>query len=144
MTERLTLKKLSNELENLRTQMQELEARIERRFETSLESALVAAKSGAYPTSTPAPGTAIDTEQRQRLIADEAYLIAERRNFQGGDPSQDWIEAEKLVDYRLMQSSESKRSASGTSKSRKKAVRSAKKPGSGKKTSAKLSGSAKS
>lgn len=144
MAERLTLKKLSDELEYLRTQMQELEARLERNFETRLKSALVAATSGTRPTSTSAPQAGIDTEQRQRLIADEAYLIAERRGFQGGDPSQDWVEAEKLVDYRLMQSSEPERPATGSSKSRKKAVGSAKKPGSGKKASAKLSGSAKS
>lgn len=142
MTERLTLKKLSDELENLRTQMQELEARLERNYETRLENALAAAMSGTHPTSTSVSRTGIDTEQRQRLIANEAYLIAERRNFQGGDPSQDWGEAEKLVDCRLMQSSEPERPATNASKSRKKTVRSAKKPGSGKKAGAKLSGAA--
>jgi len=144
MAERLTLKKLSDELEQLRTQMQELEARLEQKFESRLDSALAAAKTDTHTTSTTVPRTGIDTEQRQRLIADEAYLIAERRNFQGGDPSQDWSEAEKLVDYRLMQSSsEPGRPAAGASKSRKKPAHSAKKPGSGKKAGAKLSGSAK-
>ena len=143
MAERLTLKILSDELKQLRTQLQELEARLEQKFEIRLESALAAAKTDTHTTSTTVPRTGIDTEQRQRLIADEAYLIAERRNFQGGDPSQDWGEAEKLVDCRLMQSSEPERPATNTSKSRKKTVRSAKKPGSGKKAGAKLSGSAK-
>jgi hypothetical protein len=144
MAERLTLKKLSDELEQLRTQMQELEARLEHSFETRLEGALAAARSATHPTSTSVPRAGIDTEQRQRLIADEAYLIAERRGFQGGDPSQDWAEAERLVDYRLMQSSEPGPPATGSSKSRKKTARSAKQPGSGKKAGAKLSGSAKS
>ena len=143
MAERLTLKILSDELEQLRTQMQELEARLEQKFESRLESALAAAKTDTHTTSTTVPRTGIDTEQRQRLIADEAYLIAERRDFQGGDPSQDWSEAEKLVDYRLMQSSEPGRPMTGASKPRKKPAHSAKKPGSGKKAGAKLSGSAK-
>jgi hypothetical protein len=144
MAERLTLKKLSEELEDLRTQMQELEARLEHSFETRLESTLAAAKSATHPTSTSAPRAGIDTEQRQRLIADEAYLIAERRNFQGGCQSQDWIEAEKLVDYRLMQSSEPGQPATGSSNQRKKTVRSAKAPGTSKKTGTKITGSAKS
>lgn len=35
---------------------------------------------------------------RQRMIAEAAYMRAESRNFQGGDPVQDWLEAEKQVD----------------------------------------------
>ena len=144
MAERLTLKKLSDELENLRTQMQELEARLERKFETRLESALAAAESATHPTNTSVPQAGIDAEQRQRLITDEAYLIAERRGFQGGDPSQDWVEAERLVDYRLMQSGEHGQPATGSANPRKKTARSAKKPGTSKKVVAKTSGSAKS
>jgi hypothetical protein len=126
MAEKLTLKKLSGELEQLRTQMQELEARLKRNFETRLESALAATGSGTHPGNTPPPRTGIDTEQRQRLIADEAYLIAEQRGFQGGDPSQDWIEAERLVDYRLMQPGEPGQPATAPLKPRKKTARSAK------------------
>ena len=144
MVEKLTLKKLSTELEQLRTQMQELEARLERQFEIRLESALAAAKSSTHSTSPSIPQAGIDTEQRQRLITDEAYLIAERRGFQGGDPAQDWAEAEKLVDYRLMQSGEHGQPATGSANPRKKTARSAKKPGASKKVVAKTSGSAKS
>ena len=99
MTEKLTMKKLSDELEQLRTQMQELEARLQHHFESKLESALAAAKSitQPQPTSIAVPLTSIDAEQRQHLITIEAYLIAERRGFEGCDPSQDWAEAEKLV-----------------------------------------------
>lgn len=40
-------------------------------------------------------------EERNRLIAEAAYYIAEKRHFQGGDPAQDWIQAEQEVDSRL-------------------------------------------
>ena len=143
MAEKLTMKKLSEELEHLRTQMQELEARLERNFETRLASALAAAKSAPQPATTARPQAGIDTEQRQRLITDEAYLIAERRGFKGGDPAQDWIEAERLVDYRLMNPSEPKQ-PTDKPKPRKKTARTAKKPGTTRKTVAKTAGPVKS
>jgi len=37
-------------------------------------------------------------EQRQALVAEAAYRRAEHRGFQGGDPSLDWLEAEREVD----------------------------------------------
>ena len=146
MAEKLTMKKLSDELEQLRTQMQGLEARLERQFESKLESALAAAKSIAQPqpTSIAVPLTSIDAEQRQHLITIEAYLIAERRGFQGCDPSQDWAEAEKLVDYRLMQSSEPMHLATRTPKASKKTTRTVKKPVISKKAATKTSSSVKS
>jgi hypothetical protein len=142
MAEKLTLKKLSGELEQLRTQMQELEARLERHFEARLETALAAAKPGTPPAIATAPQAGIDTEQRQRLITDEAYLIAERRGFQGGDPAQDWVEAERLVDYRLMHPGAPGRPATNTPRPRK--ARATKKPGTTRKTAAKTAGSVKS
>jgi len=36
-------------------------------------------------------------EQRNQLISETAYYLAELRNFQGGDPVQDWLTAEKKV-----------------------------------------------
>ena len=53
MAERLTLKKLSDELEQLRAQMQELEARLEQKFESRLDSALAAANSATLPFNPP-------------------------------------------------------------------------------------------
>jgi len=35
---------------------------------------------------------------RREMIAREAYLLAEQRNFQGGDPVIDWLEAEAKID----------------------------------------------
>ena len=45
--------------------------------------------------------TPISAEERQRLIAEAAYLRAELRNFVGGDPVQDWLEAEADVNASL-------------------------------------------
>lgn len=41
--------------------------------------------------------------QRQALIARAAYRYAEHRDFKGGDPIMDWLEAEREVDARLGQ-----------------------------------------
>ena len=103
MTEKLTLKKLSGELETLRTRVQELELQLERKLETTLEKAAARLKSRIESTRLPEHGASIDTEARQQLIAEEAYLIAEQRNFQGGDAAEDWARAEKQVNHRLMQ-----------------------------------------
>jgi hypothetical protein len=48
-----------------------------------------------------APSATISVEDRQRLIAEAAYLRAERRNFVGGDPVTDWLEAEADISARL-------------------------------------------
>lgn len=40
-------------------------------------------------------------DERTRLIAETAYLRAERRGFMGGDPVVDWLEAEEEVDSAL-------------------------------------------
>jgi hypothetical protein len=111
MMEKLTLKKLSGELETLRTRVLELEQQLERKLKTTLDKAVAKLGSRIEPTNSPEHGTSIDTEHRQRLIAEEAYLIAERRGFQGGNPAEDWARAEKQVNHRLMQESSAGKSA---------------------------------
>ena len=103
MTEKLTLKKLSTELDALRSQIQELEQQLERKLEITLEKAAAALKNRIESRSQPEHGMSIDAERRQQMIAEAAYLIAERRGFEGGDPAQDWIEAEMVVNNSLMQ-----------------------------------------
>lgn len=105
MTEKLTMKKLSEELETLRARVVELEQDLERKLESTLEKAV--SKLGARIESRQLPehGTSTDAEHRQRMIEQEAYLIAERRGFVGGNSAQDWALAEKLVNDRLMQAS---------------------------------------
>jgi hypothetical protein len=43
----------------------------------------------------------ISPEERHRIIAEAAYYRAEQRRFLGGDPLQDWLEAEAEVAVRL-------------------------------------------
>jgi len=44
---------------------------------------------------------AVTPEERQRMIAETAYFLAQERGFTGGDPVSDWIEAERRVDRQL-------------------------------------------
>lgn len=46
-------------------------------------------------------GAVISPEERHRMIAEAAYYRAQQRGFRGGDPLQDWIEAEAEVASRL-------------------------------------------
>ena len=41
-----------------------------------------------------------ETEDHQRMVAEAAYFRAQRRGFQGGDPMEDWIEAEREISRR--------------------------------------------
>jgi len=45
---------------------------------------------------------AIDAAGRHSLIAESAYLRAERRGFAGGCCETDWLEAEQEIDRQLM------------------------------------------
>lgn len=45
-----------------------------------------------------APGDS--TEERDLRIAEGAYFRAAQRGFVGGDPMQDWLEAEKEIDLK--------------------------------------------
>ena len=47
--------------------------------------------------------THIDPDTRRRLVAAEAYFLAERRGFAAGNELEDWVAAERLVDSRLEQ-----------------------------------------
>jgi hypothetical protein len=44
----------------------------------------------------------VDPERRDALIAEAAYFRAEKRGFQPGHETQDWLAAEAEVDARLM------------------------------------------
>jgi hypothetical protein len=109
MAERLTMKNLSEELVSLRKQVQELELQLEGKIEATLEKAAeklrtrIEANQAAREQITPVHGTGIHVDERQRMIAEEAYLRAERRGFTGGDPAQDWVEAEIEIDRRLLE-----------------------------------------
>lgn len=44
---------------------------------------------------------AVTAEERDRMIREAAYYIAERRGFVGGSPAEDWEQAEAEVDQLL-------------------------------------------
>lgn len=46
-------------------------------------------------------GNGVSPDERWRRIAETAYLLAEKRDFQGGDPVADWLAAEAEVDATL-------------------------------------------
>ncbi|HFD79760.1 MAG TPA: DUF2934 domain-containing protein [Gammaproteobacteria bacterium] len=84
-----------------------MELDFERKLEKALEKATDKLKSrlatAQPPVGASQQGAGVDAGVRRRLIEETAYLIAERRGFQGGDPEQDWLEAEREVDHMLMQ-----------------------------------------
>ena len=58
-------------------------------------------KRTARAGSKPAAAPRITPAQRHAMIAELAYFRAESRGFQGGDPVEDWLIAEREVDARL-------------------------------------------
>ncbi len=68
-------------------------------------SASKAPKKPVVTTATTTPTTTIDSkkkmainpEERYRMVAVAAYYRAEKRGFVGGDPAQDWVDAEAEV-----------------------------------------------
>ena len=47
------------------------------------------------------PSQTVSQEERWRMVAEAAYLRAEKRGFSGGNPTDDWLEAEAEVDALL-------------------------------------------
>ena len=45
--------------------------------------------------------SAVTAEERQKMIAEAAYLRAESRGFAGGNPDDDWLAAEAEIDQIL-------------------------------------------
>ena len=48
----------------------------------------------------------VSADQRHAMIAERAYLRAELRGFQGGNPVEDWLAGEREVDALLSQSAD--------------------------------------
>jgi len=60
-------------------------------------------KSAKITTISNADTASITQSQRQTMIQEMAYLIAERRGFsEGSNPTEDWLQAENKVDARLL------------------------------------------
>lgn len=43
--------------------------------------------------------------QREHMIAEAAYYIAEHRHFQGGDQTMDWLQAQIEIDNKMKSAS---------------------------------------
>jgi len=43
----------------------------------------------------------ISVKQREKMIAEAAYYLAEQRGFDGGDPMADWLQAESQIEKLL-------------------------------------------
>jgi len=54
------------------------------------------------PQSGTAVSITVSAELCHQMIAEAAYYLAEKRNFQGGDPVNDWLEAETKIDQALL------------------------------------------
>lgn len=49
----------------------------------------------------PSPAPAVDADRRHAMISVAAYDLAEQRNFCPGHELEDWLKAEREVDYAL-------------------------------------------
>jgi Protein of unknown function (DUF2934) len=64
---------------------------------TAVRKTVAKAKKADSPADT-APVQAVTAEERWKMVAEAAYLRAERRGFSGGNPTDDWLAAEAEVD----------------------------------------------
>lgn len=68
---------------------------------TAKAAPATAAKTTAGKAAKKPAAAEITPEQRHQLIAEAAYLRAESRSFDAGDPIDDWLQAEQEIDARL-------------------------------------------
>lgn len=64
-------------------------------------AATASASSPAAGGPTRAPQGRVSADERWRMIAEAAYYRARARNFQGGNPGEDWLAAAAEIDRRL-------------------------------------------
>jgi hypothetical protein len=55
-------------------------------------------KKSDAPAVAATPGQTVTPEERWRMVAEAAYLRAEKRGFSGGNPTDDWLAAEAEID----------------------------------------------
>lgn len=123
MAEKLTMKKLSGELDTLRARVQKMEREFELKLERALEKAsdkIRARLDRSESVERPLTGASVDAETRYRMIERAAYLRAEQRGFAGGNPEQDWLEAEAEVDRLLLDVIPEKQIEPGSGRGRRK------------------------
>jgi hypothetical protein len=103
MADKVTMKSLSVELEALGKKVSQLERHMNLKIEDAVKKTLDEAIEKMAPgRGKEGHGAGVDAAERQRLIAEAAYLMAERRGFEQGDPAQDWISAEEEINRKLL------------------------------------------
>lgn len=60
-----------------------------------------ARRSPAARTAVVSVNSELTPDERHRMIAEAAYRRAEQRGFTGGDPLQDWLEAEAAIELQM-------------------------------------------
>ena len=74
---------------------------------TVMTTSAARAKEQASTISVKAPAKTITHSEKQRMIAEAAYLRALSRNFVGGNETEDWLAAEaeinkKIINYKVV------------------------------------------
>lgn len=104
MAEKMTLDKMTVEMDVLWGRLKELELTLSRKLETSLKTTARKLKQSLSANAdNNLDQLVISNEIRQELIQLTAYYKAEQRGFTGGNPEQDWLDAEAEVDYLLLE-----------------------------------------
>ena len=102
MAEKMTIEKMSVDMEVLWGRIKELELSLSQKLETTLKNTTRKLKRQLSSDNEGLGSLVISNTIRYELIQLTAYHKAESRGFTGGDPEQDWLEAEGEVDSMLL------------------------------------------
>jgi Protein of unknown function (DUF2934) len=69
--------------------------------EITAASKTISKKNAASSPSKVDTHSKVTVEERRKMIAEAAFIRAERRGFVGGDPNDDWLAAEREIDQIL-------------------------------------------
>jgi len=102
MAEKMTIEKMSVEMDILWGRIKELELSLSQKLENTLKNTTRKLKRYSATEDAGLGGMVISNKIRHELIQLTAYHKAESRGFSDGDPEQDWLEAEEEVDRLLL------------------------------------------
>jgi hypothetical protein len=102
MAEKMTIEKMSMEMDVLWSRIKDLELSLSQKLENTLKNTTRKLKRQQGAEGSGMGSMVISNKIRRELIQLTAYHKAESRGFTGGDPEQDWLEAEKEVDQLLL------------------------------------------
>jgi hypothetical protein len=102
MTEKMTVEKVSVEMDILWNRIKELEHSLSQKLESTLKNTSRKLKRQLSADDEGPGSMVISNKVRHDLIQLTAYHKAQRRGFTNGNPEQDWLEAEQEVDRLLL------------------------------------------